>query len=595
MVAIDTTPKVESDAKPETRMQALYQWTKRTQEVLAHRSLQERKFHRLYNLMRTRRLVEVALDKVLRNKGARTAGVDGMTKADLATPEARAQLVDEIHRGLCSKTYKPLPVRRTYVPKPGKTEKRGLGIPTLKDRVVQEMLRCILEPIYEAKFHKHSYGFRPFRSTHHAALRCKSLIGRHGYTYAVEGDIRQCFDRIHHVKLLRILRRTIKDERIIRLVRDMLKAGCMEDGAWHVTEEGTPQGGILSPLLANVFLNELDWFVASKWETVSPVERERRTRRGAALPCFIVRYADDFVALVRGTEQQAEQLKAEIAEFLKTELILELSEEKTLVTSVDKGFDFLGFNIRKYPRATLITPSRKAMSKFRDKVRQRGWEAFRLNDAAAVVHLNRFLFGWGMYYRRVSSARAFKSADFYVWQRVWQTSRKRRNPKLTRAQHFRAHYVRYRFDRRRRNRWRRGGHYGAWADRTHSEAYIVTRLCFIPIRYVQLHPQLNPYVPEERAILERRIGLLEPSPDPISKTPDNARYGKEWKTIRRTVLEDAEYRCQQCGVSIRGRQAHVHHREKRKQYKSRKQANMLENLVALCPSCHRRADRQQSE
>ena len=581
--------------QPKTRMQALYQWTKRTQEVLAHRSIQGLSFHRLYNLMRTKRLVEVSLDKVLRNKGAMTPGVDGITKEDLVTAEDRARLVDEIHRELCAKTYKPLPVRKTYVPKPGKTEKRGLGIPTIKDRVVQEMLRAILEPIYEAKFYKHSYGFRPFRSTHHAALWCKNLIGRWGYTYAVEGDIRACFDRIQHLKLLKILRKTIKDERIIRLIRSMLKAGCMDDGAWHVTDEGIPQGGIVSPLLANVYLNELDWFVASKWETVGKVEKQRRTRHGTAFNCYIVRFADDFVALVRGTREQAVQLKAEIAEFLDTELHLELSVEKTLVTEVERGIDFLGFHIRKYPRATLITPSRKAMSKFREKVKERVREAFCLDDVAAIVHVNRYLVGWGMYYRQVSSARAFRNADHYVWMRVWKTSRRRRNPRLTPAQHYKAHFIRYRFDIRKKNRWRRGGHYGAWANAAHSEAYIIVNIKFIPIRYTLFHPQLNPYVPEEREILEKRVGTLQPPPDQLPGPMVDPEYGIEWGTLRQTVLDKAGQRCHLCNKSIKGRTAHVHHRKKRNRFKSRKQANLLENLIALCPSCHRRAERQNSE
>lgn len=595
VVAIDTTPMAEDEPQPKARMQSLYQWTKRTQEVLAHRSLQGHSFHRLYNLMRTRRLVEVALDKVLRNDGARTPGIDGITKVDLESPEARARLADEIHRELCAKTYKPLPVRRAYVPKPGKPEKRPLGIPTMKDRIVQEMLRAILEPIYEAKFYKHSYGFRPFRSTHHAVLRCKDLIGRRGYKYAIEGDIRKCFDRIHHLKLLSILRKTIKDERIIHLVRDMLKAGCMEDGAWQITDEGIPQGGIVSPLLANIYLNELDWFIASKWETVSVVERNRRRYHHAARPCFIVRYADDFVVLVIGTREQAEQLKVEIAEYLETELHLELSQEKTLVTSVDQGFDFLGFNIRKYQRVSLITPSRKAMSKFREKVKQRAWEAFCVDDVAGIVHLNRYLVGWGMYYRHASSSRAFRNADHYVWHRVWRTSRLLRNRRLTPAQHLRAHYIRYRFDIRKKNRWRRGGHYGAWADAAHSQAYIVVNTSFIPIRYVQLHPQLNPYVPKEREVLEKRIGVLQPPPDLLPGPMVNVEYGAEWETIRKVVLENSGHRCQLCGKQIKGRQAHVHHRQKRKAFKSRKQANLLENLIALCPSCHNRAERMYSK
>ncbi|GAP10021.1 retron-type reverse transcriptase [Bellilinea caldifistulae] len=146
---MNTTPEVERLETPKTQLESLYRWTKRTQEVLAHRSLKGLTFDRLYNLMRSKRLTTVALDRVLKNDGARTAGVDGITKGDLNTEESRAQLVDELNRELCAKTYRPRPVRRTYIPK-ANGEQRPLGIPTIKDRVVQEMLRLILEPIYEA-------------------------------------------------------------------------------------------------------------------------------------------------------------------------------------------------------------------------------------------------------------------------------------------------------------------------------------------------------------------------------------------------------------------------------------------------------------
>jgi len=589
VVAIYTTPEMQAEA-PQDRVQSLNRWIKRTQEVLAHRSLQGRKFHRLYNLMRTKRLIEVSLDKVLRNDGARTAGVDGVSKADLKTEETRKQLTEEIYREVKGMTYQPKPVRRVYIPK-ANGDKRPLGIPTIKDRVVQEMLRAILEPIYEAKFYNHSYGFRPFRSTHHAAMRLKDLIGKRGYNIAIEGDIRKCFDRIHHQKLLKILRRTIRDERILRLVKDLLKAGVMEDGAWHMTDEGTPQGGIVSPLLANIYLNELDQFIAEKWANLSEVERNRRKRHREALPCFIVRYADDFVVMITGTQEQAEKLKMEITDFLNTELHLELSEEKTLVTVVEKGFDFLGFTIRKYQRVTLITPSRKAMEKFRQKVRQKVWDGFSNDDATGIEYLNRFLIGWGMYYRRVSSTRDFRDGDSYVWWRVFRTTHRLRNPKLHPGQHYKAHYIPYRYDIRTKNRWRKGRNYGAWADEAHTKAYIVVRLTFIPIRYARFYSQLNPFVREDRELLEKRETLEQP-PGELVEPKYNPEYGVEWGTLRRAAFEIAGQRCQCCGKTLKLEQTHVHHQARRKGYKHRRRANLLENLIALCPTCHAKVERQ---
>ena len=586
MVAINTTPQT---AAPTTRAEALEQWMKRTQEILAYRSIRGRTFSQLYNLLRTKRLAEIALTNVLRNAGARTAGVDGITRKDLESEVSRAQLVEEINRGLCSKTYRPRPVRRVYIPKDN-GDKRPLGIPTIKDRVVQEMLRLVLEPIYEARFYAHSYGFRPFRSAHQAAMRLKFLIGRQGYNIAIEGDIRKCFDRIHHDRLLSILRKTIKDERIVKIIAQMLEAGVMEDGAWQVTEEGTPQGGIVSPLLANIYLNELDRYVAARWDWLTESEKERHRRQKSVPACYIVRYADDFVVLAKGTREQAEQIKAEVAQFLALELLLELSAEKTHITDVTRGFDFLGFNIRRYDSKTLVTPSQKAMQKFRAKVKTKAEEGFANGAMAGVIHLNCYLVGWGMYYRRVSSARHFSKCDDYVWWRVFRTTYRKSGSKLTGRQYYKAHYIPYRYDARLRNRRHGGRNYGVWADAAHTKAHIVMRLTFISIRYARLHPQLNPYVPEERQQLEKVVGNLEPPPDQLPGPIWNPDYGIEWPTIRREVLLAAGYRCQMCNQHIMGRNAHVHHRTKLRHLK-RKQANLVDNLVALCPSCHSKAER----
>lgn len=580
----NTTPTA-----PVTHQQYLRQWTKRVQETLAYRSVQGRTFSRLFNLMRTKRLAEAALDNVLENTGAKTAGVDGVTKGDLADAQSRTQLIEEINRELCERTYTSRPVRRVYIPK-SNGEQRPLGIPTIKDRVVQEMLRLILEPIYEGRFYTHSYGFRPFRSTHHAAMRLKDLIGRRGYNIAIEGDIRKCFDRIHHLTLLRILRKTIHDERIIRIIKDMLKAGVMEDGVWQVTDEGTPQGGIISPLLANIYLNELDQYVAAKWDQIQKSEKERHLKHKTAIPCYIVRYADDFVILIKGTKEQGEQIKAEIAQFLEQELHLELSPTKTLVTEVETGIDFLGFTIRKYPRATLITPSRKAMQKFRDKVKAKVWEGFATDDIEGITHLNRFLIGWGMYYRRVSSSRHFTQGDHYVWWRVYRTTRRLHGVRVSTRRFFKAHYIPYRYDIRVKNRRHGGKNYGAWADAAHTRAHIVIRLAFLPIRYPRFYPQLNPYIPAERQELEKLVGTLEPPPDQLTEPIYKPGYGPEWSTIRQEVLRAAGHRCAMCHRHISGENAEVHHRTKLRD-SNRRQANLLENLVALCPMCHSKAER----
>jgi RNA-directed DNA polymerase len=589
-----TTPNAEVTFTG-SRADNLDRWLKQTQEALAHRSLHGHTFSRLFNLLRTKRLVELAAQRVLHNAGAKTAGVDGVTAQSLLTHngEGLNAMIESIWRELSTKTYHPAPVRRVYIPKPSGGQ-RPLGIPTLRDRVVQEMLRLILEPIYEGRFYAHSYGFRPFRSTHHAAVRLKDLIGRRGYTVALEGDIRKCFDRIHHITLIRILRRTIRDERIIKLVQQMLQAGVMEDGGWHVTEDGTPQGGIVSPLLANIYLNELDQFIAAKWANLTKAEQNRHRSHQTALPCYIVRYADDFVVVVRGTVEQATHLKAEVATFLQQALHLELSAEKTLVTPVTNGFDFLGFHIRKYPEGTtIITPSRTAIARFREQVNTRAANAFRDDDAAGIATLNRYLRGWGEYYRHVSSSQVFKTLDHYVWHRVMHITYRLRgkNQGVSFATYWKARTIPYRFDLYRKNQHRNGGHYGTWANEARDCAYIITKLAFLSIDYVALHSQLHPYLPVDRLLLERQVTRqqlgLSPEPTASRVNPD---YGPAWKVAREHKLAAANQRCEKCGRPITGRTAIVHHRKPLKAAKNRQQAHMLENLICLCPSCHGRAE-----
>jgi len=563
-------------------------WINRIQESLAQRSANHQTFNRLYDLLRDKRLVKYAIDQVLSNTGAKTPGIDGMTKGDLKSVEEREQLATRVWMEIRHKTYQPSPVRRVYIPKPN-GDKRPLGIPTLKDRVVQEMVRLLLEPIYESKFYRLSFGFRPFRSTHHAAYELHWLINRHNYNIVVEGDIRKCFDRIQHNILLKILRRTIKDERVIHLVRQMLKAGVMEDDAWHISDDGTPQGGIVSPLLANIYLNELDWYIAAKWDLLKDYEKAKRRRSNTACPMYIVRYADDFVIAIKGNADMGEAVKLDVAAFLKRELGLDLSAEKTLVSPVESGFDFLSFNIRRYKRTALTKPSRKAIERFKMNVRERIKTGFSNGQPAGIIYLNRYLIGWGAHYRRASSSDTFRRLDHFVWQAVWHWAERAygiRSRQRSKRAFYAKHQIPYRFDLFRRNRKSKSKHFGVWADEKHTLAYIVTSLHFNKIRYTKRHPQLNPYLPGEKDDNARRVKetLLPQMVRP--DLPNYGVYGSDWEIIRAEVLDQADYRCSECGQPIEGRKATVHHKSKIKSFKNRNQANRLENLVALCPKCH---------
>ena len=472
-------------------------WLSRIQELLTLRSKQGKRFSRISGILRLRKLWFIALEKVLSNKGARTPGIDGKTLRNYQEEGEKASLINQILAEIKGRCYKPQPVRRIYIPK-NPTEKRAIGIPTIKDRVVQEALRLILEPIYEAKFHNHSYGFRPFRSTHHAVARVQSLISLHGYNWVVEGDIRKCFDRIDHDKLMSLLRRDIKDKRILKLIRMMLKAGVLEELELLRTELGTPPGGILSPLLANIYLHELDKLISSRYEDLDQYRRKK-----APLKIFICRYADDWCILIKGSREQAELVKQEVTEFLLETLKLELSEEKTLITPVEKGFDFLGFNIRKYPDAVHVKPTLKALRKLRDKVREITKTFFAKDLELGIMKLNYALRGFAEYYRRVYSKRIFRKLDFFIWWHVLRRAKRfiYGSSRYSTAKFLKQHYYSYNQDVFKMNRRHKGINFGTWSEEK-QKAWMLQALRFYPIQYIKCHPQLNPYLSTDRAKLE---------------------------------------------------------------------------------------------
>ena len=472
-------------------------WLARIQELLTLRSKQGKSFSRISDLLRLRKLWFTALDKVLSNKGARTPGVDGKSRRSYQEEAEKVLLINQILAEIKGRCYKPEPVRRIYIPK-NPTEKRAIGIPTIKDRVVQEALRLILEPIYETKFHNHSYGFRPFRSTHHAIARVQSLISLQGYNWVIEGDIRKCFDRIDHDKLMSLLRQDIKDKRILKLIRMMLKAGVLEELEILRTDLGTPPGGILSPLLANVYLHELDKFIANRYEYL-----DHHRRKKAPLRIFICRYADDWCILINGTRQQAEAVKGEVTEYLGETLKLELSEEKTLITPVEKGFDFLGFNIRKYRDRVHVKPSLKAIRKLRDKVREITKTFFATDIDLGIMKLNYALRGFAEYYRRVYSKRIFQKLDYFVWWHVLRRAKRfiYGSSRYSTVKFLKQHYYSYSQDVFKMNRRHKGINLGIWSEEK-KRAWMVQALRFYPIQYIKGHPQLNPYLNIERAKLE---------------------------------------------------------------------------------------------
>ena len=305
-----------------------------------------RRFDDLYNLVCDPSFLLVAWDRVRGNTGARTAGVDGQTVHQVQAGQGVEVFLDGLRVELKARSFRPLPVRERMIPKPGTTKRRRLGIPTARDRVVQASLKLVLEPIFEADFRPCSYGFRPKRRTHDAVAEVHHFASR-SYEWIVEGDIKACFDEISHPALMDRVRNRIGDKRVLALVKAFLKAGILcEDGTESDTDTGTPQGGILSPVLANVALSVLDEHFAGPG--IDPRERARlrrwRRRRGLA-NYRLVRYADDWVLAVSGTKADAEALRVEASEVLST-MGLRLSPEKTMITHIDEGFGNTPRNLR---------------------------------------------------------------------------------------------------------------------------------------------------------------------------------------------------------------------------------------------------------
>lgn len=307
-------------------------------------------FKGLIEIMSAKATIVTAIHNIKANKGAKTPGVDGVTIRNYL--QSREDwVINDIQTAF--RHYVPRFVRRKYIEKPGKKEKRPLGIPTIRDRIVQECIRIVLEPIMEAQFYEHSYGFRPMRDTKMALERITGTVHQNGWHWIVEGDISKCFDKIDHNTLLkRLYHMGVKDTRVIQIVKEMLKAGIMDE--CEVNEEGTPQGGILSPLLANVYLDILDKYVAKQWidkKTEHQYTRqESKThalrKRSKLIPGVLVRYADDFV-IVTDSREHASFWKEMVASFLEKEMKLHLSAEKTLITDVRKRYiQFLGYEYK---------------------------------------------------------------------------------------------------------------------------------------------------------------------------------------------------------------------------------------------------------
>lgn len=347
----------------------------------------------------------LAVKRVTENRGKRTPGVDGKV---WLSPMARWRgMVSMRHHG-----YRAMPLRRVYIPK-SNGKKRPLGIPCMRDRAMQALWKLALEPIAETLADPNSYGFRPERSTADAIEQCfTALAKRTSAQWILEGDIRGCFDNFSHAW---ILEHIPMDKAVLRR---WLEAGYVDEGFLFETQAGTPQGGIISPVIANMTLDGLEAAIHAS------VGKSARARR--PIKTHVIRYADDFVATCASKEVLESQVLPAIRRFM-AERGLELAEEKTRITHITEGFDFLGQNVRKYDTALMIKPAKKSIKSLLDKVRGIIEGSKAVTQEMLIRLLNPVIRGWAMYHRHVVAKQTFSFIDAHIWRMLWQWA-KRRHP-----------------------------------------------------------------------------------------------------------------------------------------------------------------------
>ena len=421
---------------------------KQTLDFLYEKSKEGIAFTGLVEAMVYEVTIVTAIHNIKSNKGSKTAGVDQM-KMDKYLQMPKEDLIALIRDNFSN--YKPKPARRVYIPKKN-GKQRPLGIPTVLDRIIQECVRIIIEPICEARFYPHSYGFRPYRAQKHAIRDIVNVINASTFSqdqpvWAVEGDIKGCFDNIdHRILLKKIWRIGIHDKRVIKMIHQMLKAGYIESGTLNDTNLGTMQGGILSPLLSNVYLNDFDWFVGRMYmephrQCKYKCNDTRRLKWSGVTPKYNFRFADDWVILT-STEQEAYRLKRMLTKYFRNKMKLELSQEKTFVTDLrTEGIHFLGFVVKAEkkrrtpdPRTwtdNLVGKPLPDMERLKDKiqkianeVREIGEITERSVQAAQIQRVNSMIVGLAQYLQPSICSHAFHAIDrrinntaLAVWKR----------------------------------------------------------------------------------------------------------------------------------------------------------------------------------
>ena len=493
----------------------------------------------------------LAVRRVTENTGKRTPGVDGQT---WKTPEQKMTAI----RTLRQRGYCPRPLRRTYIPK-SNGGRRPLSIPTMQDRAMQALYLLALDPVAETTADPNSYGFRPARSAADAIEACFIALCKNDRAeWILEGDIRSCFDRISHEWLVA----HIPIEK--RILKQWLKAGYIERHSFHPTEEGTPQGGIISPATANMTLDGLEQMLASHFSKTS--------RTGRRAKVNLIRYADDFCVTGSSKELLEQEVKPLVEHFLH-ERGLELSPEKTVITHIEQGFDFLGQTIRKYRKGKrpkfFITPSKKSVKAFLRKIRKRIKESRDLTAGELIAELNPQIRGWALYHRHVVSKAIFHAVDHAIFQAIWKWARRRH-------QHKPRRWIK---DKYFPDTWPNRWVFTGYLKGEEEQVKVVRLLAASSIRierHTKIRAEANPYDPAWETYFEKRLDVQM-----------EARLkGRRWL---RHLWKEQQGLCPVCHQKItRITGWHSHHIL----WRSKGGSDSTENRVLLHPTCHQQVHSQ---
>lgn len=420
-------------------------------DKLYKQSVNGKSFTKLMEIISNENNIKLAYRNIKSNSGSHTGGTDGKTIIDIMDMETE-EYVRYIQARL--KNYEPHEVRRVHIPKGDTDKTRPLGIPTIEDRLLQQCIKQVLEPICEAKFYNHSYGFRPNRSTKHAISRLYSLVQKNKLNYCVDIDIKGFFDNVHHPKLLKQMWSLgIRDKSLISIIKRMLKAPIKGEGT---PTKGTPQGGILSPLLSNIVLNELDWWISSQWETkrtsytYSSYGKYRALKNTNLKEIFIVRYADDFKIMCR-SKRDAKRIFIAVKQWIKERLHLETNEEKSRIVCLNNEYsEFLGFKIKTRIKNNKRVVTSNMCDKAKEKtIRELKEQVKRIKKnptAKNINRLNSMILGKHNYYSIATQVNCdFKKIGYSLSKSLYNRLRKISSDKGDKSETFMKYYGEYNF------------------------------------------------------------------------------------------------------------------------------------------------------